>query len=234
LTAKITIILGVAETAFLDYNDTTVKNSENFCEGGDTMEWIRISNNKLKIMLTAEDAARYALCPDTADYADSVTRRAFRAILTDMRGETGFDAADDKIYIQMYPSREGGCELFVTKMGIELTPKRTATSPYKAKSAGQTRQRRLALCFSGLEDLLGVCRRLLTNGFRGKSSAFLDEGGRYWLLITDNGEPLRVREDYRFTLEYGELGSYEVAETLLSEHGKEICRERAVQTLGKL
>ncbi len=197
------------------------------------MEWIRISNNKLKIMLTAEDAARYDLCPDTAEYADSITRRALRAILTDMRGETGFDAADDKIYIQMYPSREGGCELFVTKMGMELTPKRGAQGTYKPK-VKSVRHRRLALRFGALEDLLGVCRRLVVRGFRGKSSAFLDEGQRYWLLLSDSGDPLRTREDYRFALEYGELESRETADVLLPEHGKALCRDDAVEILGKL
>ena len=200
------------------------------------MEWIRISTNKLKIMLTAEDAARYALCPEPADYADSATRRAFRAILTDMRGETGFDAADDKVYIQMYPSREGGCELFVTKMGIEVTPKRGAASDtYKSPKGKATRQyRRLALCFEDLESLICVCRRLSANGFRGKSDAWLDERHRYWLLIAEHGDPLTTREDYLFAREYGEIESHEIAETLLPEHGKALCGDHAVETLGKL
>ena len=198
------------------------------------MEWIRISSNKLKIMLTAEDAARYELYPETAEYADSVTRRAFRAILTDMRGETGFDATDDKIYIQMYPSREGGCELFVTKMGMDLTPKHPTQDTYKPKTVKSVRHRRLALRFGDLESLLGVCRRMKERGFHGKSSAYLDEGHRYWLLLSDSGDPLKTREDYRFALEYGELESRESAEMLLPEHGRVICPEGAVTTLGKL
>ena len=198
------------------------------------MEWIRISNNKLKIMLTAEDAARYALCPDTADYADSITRNAFRAILTDMRGETGFDAADDKIYIQMYPSREGGCELFVTKMGIDLTPKRGGSTTHKPKITKQTHKRQLALSFAELEHLIGVCKRLKSKHFRGKSSVWLDKSHHYWLLLTDNGDPSKTREDYRFALEYGEIESHDVARMLFPEHGKEICQENAVTTLGKL
>ena len=49
------------------------------------MDFIRIGTNKLKIMLTREDAAHYALCPDTADNTDTKTRRAFRAILSRQR-----------------------------------------------------------------------------------------------------------------------------------------------------
>lgn len=201
------------------------------------MEWIRISSNKLKIMLTAEDAARYALCPDTADYADTVTRRAFKAILTDMRHETGFDAADDKVYIQMYPSHEGGCELFVTKMGIEVAPKRgNAANTYKSpKIERHPRQRRsLAFCFVHMCDLIAVCRRLRALHYKGESRAWLDDSHRYWLLLLEEGDPLTAREDYLFVMEYGEIESKENAELMLSEHGKLLCDNRAVETLGDL
>ena len=201
------------------------------------MEWIRISSNKLKIMLSAEDAARYALCPDTADYADALTRRAFKAILTDMRHETGFDASDDKIYIQMYPSREGGCELFVTKMGIEVTHKRTAPpGTYQAQKneKKQKQKRSLAFCFTGIEELLSVCRRMKAAHYRGESHASVDDVGRYWLFLTEEGDPLTAREDYLFVMEYGEIENRENAEIMLSEHGKALCGNYAIEILGDL
>ena len=111
------------------------------------MEWIRISDNKLKIMLTAEDARRYALNCEAADYTELLTREAFREILSDVRVESGFDAADEKLYIQMYPSKGGGCELFVTKMGLsaEMTVSRTPpATPRPARRA--PRIRRYAFC----------------------------------------------------------------------------------------
>ncbi len=198
------------------------------------MEWIRISNNKLKIMLTREDAARYALCPDTADYADALTRRAFKAILTDVRRETGFDAADDKLYIQMYPSREGGCELFVTKMGIEIMTK-PSTSTYKTQNSPTERQRRsMAFCFWDMACLIAVCRRLLALGFKGESLAAVDDCRRYWLLLLEEGDPLFARADYAFVCEYGEIESRQTAEMMLEEHGKTLCAAHAVETLGKL
>ncbi len=198
------------------------------------MEWIRISNNKLKIMLTREDAARYALCPDTADYADTLTRRAFKAILTDVKHETGFDAADDKVYIQMYPSREGGCELFVTKMGIEVVAKHNPAT-YKAQKGTPQRPRRsLAFCFESMTRLIAVCRRLNATHYAGESRAWLDDCHRYWLFLSEEGDPLSAREDYAFVAEYGEMESKEAAEMMLPEHGKEVCETHAVETLGSL
>ena len=200
------------------------------------MEWIRINSNKLKIMLTAADAKRYSLSPD-ADHADDVTRRAFRAILTDMKSEADFDATDDKLYIQMYPSREGGCELFVTKMGVSLQGGEEYMEQRLSKKETKPfapRERRLAFCFGGVQLLLAVCERLAARCYVGKSRAWQDDEGRYWLLLIDKGDPLAARRDYGFVAEYGAFESAECAELMLSEHGKLICDKNAVETLGNL
>ena len=201
------------------------------------MEWIRISQNKLKIMLSAEDARRYALDCETADYADMMTRDAFREILTEVRAETGFDATEDKIYIQMYPSKEGGCELFVTKIGLLLTD--TAEARHRTpqgksiNSPPFARRREHALRFSRLEDLLSLCRRM-QGSFQGESEAWQDERGLWWLLLSDHGDPHTAREDFRFALEYGAGASAQESKLYLSEHGKRISAPNAVGTLGKL
>ena len=207
------------------------------------MEWIRISSNKLKIMLNAEDAARYALNCESADYADLITREAFREILTDVEGETGFDAAEDKLYIQMYPSKEGGCELFVTKLGVLLTeedheaapgerypslPARKSTKPPQA-----TQKRSRAFSFTSLEHLTALCRRL-SSSYSGESEVWLDERGAWWLILTEEGDQKKARGDLLFVREYGQVMSAEQARTLLPEHGRVICASRAVQTFQDL
>ena len=202
------------------------------------MEWIRISKNKLKIMLNAEDARRYALDCETADYADVMTREAFREILTDVRAETGFDAAEDKIYIQMYPSKEGGCELFVTKMGLMIaephcTPKQVATPCEKVKKSPVMRRRQCAFTFSELADLLALCKRLSPT-FHGESEVWQDEYAAWWLLLTDRGDPLTLREDFHFALEYGTGAKAAETRIMLGEHGKLICKGNAVAVLGQL
>ncbi len=202
------------------------------------MEWIRISQNKLKIMLSAEDARRYALDCKTADYADAVTRDAFREILTEVRAETGFDATEDKVYIQMYPSKEGGCELFVTKMGLLLTESTTVGNHTPPWPSGGTRphkprRREYALSFAELEDLLSLCRRMLPF-YKGESEAWQDERGSWLLLLFDHGDPLSAREDFRFALEYGTCTSATEAKLYLGEHGKPICKKNAISVLGKL
>lgn len=81
------------------------------------MELIVINQSKLKIMLTPPDMQRYELCAEQMDCADEQTRRAFRHIFDDARDRIGFETAGEKLLVQLYTSREGGCEIFVTKLG---------------------------------------------------------------------------------------------------------------------
>ena len=202
------------------------------------MEWIRINTNKLKIMLTAEDARHYALRFEKVDYADAITRRAFRSILTDIKKEAGFDATEDRVYIQLYPSREGGCELFITKTGL-LPPDENEhihKTPFGDVGEEPTAvmRRSAAFSFDAIDKMLAVCRRLSARHFAGESESWKDDEGRLWLFLTEEGDPQYLEEDYMFISEYGKIEHADAAALLLSEHGDIICTERAVESLGEL
>ena len=81
------------------------------------LEFLVIGESKLKIVLTAEDMASYGL-ESGADYSSAEYRRAFWRVLDLAKAEVGFDPGGEKILIQFYPVRLGGCEVFVTKLGI--------------------------------------------------------------------------------------------------------------------
>jgi len=193
------------------------------------MEWIKIGQNKIKVMLSAEDAARYALSP-TCEEKGELAGQAFRAILSDVRDAADFDASEDKVYVQLYPSRTGGFELFITKLGVELEGNGTERPPTYKKSVTRT----LSLSLQALPSLIAVCRRLLERGFSGESAVYLDDAHRYWLLLTDKGAPALTAEDYRFAREYGEIESADTAKLLLTEHGRCICKAQAVEKIGIL
>ena len=203
------------------------------------MEWIRISKSKLKIMLSAEDAKRYALNCENADYADFMTREAFRDILTDVGQETDFDATEDKVYIQMYPSKEGGCELFVTKLGLLLTQDdheapssespHADSVPKSDKRVLPTRKKSSSFFFTSLEHLSALCRRLAST-FEGESEIWLDERGVWWLILTEEISPKKAGIDLHFVQEYGQRASTEKVRVFLPEHARAICPSRAVQS----
>ena len=197
------------------------------------MEWIRIDQNKLKIMLSREDATKYALCPETASIGDAVTRRAFREILSAATEDVSIDFSEERVYIQLFPSKEGGCELFVTKMGTREQELKKQNEPLTPKPSFAA-SRRICFCFWRQRDLLSSCRQLLRRDFLGDSQAWRDDMGRFWLFLSDNGSPLLAREEFSFLLEYGQMECAADASLFLLEHGKSLCQRDAVRTLGML
>ncbi len=83
------------------------------------MELIVIDETKLKIMLTPPDMRHYDLHAERMSTANAATRTAFRHIFDDARERIGFDTSGERLLVQLYTSRGGGCEIFVTKLGAE-------------------------------------------------------------------------------------------------------------------
>lgn len=81
------------------------------------MEFLVIGESKLKIVMSADDMETFNL-NGGADCSSPEYRRAFWRVLDLAKKEVGFDPGGEKILIQFYPIRLGGCEIFVTKLGI--------------------------------------------------------------------------------------------------------------------
>ena len=82
------------------------------------MEIILISECKLKIALREEDLAAFEIRADELDYSNTETKRMFWDLLTRAKQKTGFDTDGQRVLVQLYPSKDGGCEMFVTKIGL--------------------------------------------------------------------------------------------------------------------
>ena len=209
------------------------------------MELILINSSKLKIMLTGDEMKKYELDTDKIDYDTTATRKAFWSILDDAKSETGFDAASDKVFIQLYPSRKGGCEMYVTKLGEQLLPPRgsrlsrsTAHDNLQIIPADRHtggRERFGAYVFETMEALLCVCRRLLALKWNGESRAYRDRNGRCFLLLSEVCHSIYAPlDELSFISEYGTAESAEHLHLYISEHATCICEHGAVSTLGVL
>lgn len=108
-------LFGVPNPALLAYNDISTY-AERYRQNGDLMELIKISDGRLKIMLTPPDMEKYHLDSESIDCADEHTREAFKHIFDDARAQVDFDTDGNRLFIQLYTSRGGGCEIFVTKI----------------------------------------------------------------------------------------------------------------------
>lgn len=220
-----------------------------------------ISDSKLKIMLTTDDMREYSLDCSTLDYDNTETRKAFWSILDEAKHRTGFDAASEKVFVQVYPSRSGGCEMYVTKLGIfseceytegdfpeddvrirephSVSPKGVNDILRSGFSeTGRTayiRGRESVYRFTSMEQLLCACRRLKPL-FLGESSVYSD-GRSYYLLLKEknsaNSDIARVRSSRMILPEYAEEVDVDTFIMFFGEHGNCIRKNDAVEVLGK-
>lgn len=198
------------------------------------MELILISENKLKITLSECDLRQYDLDCNTIDYDNTETRRAFWSILDEAKHRTGFDAASQRVFIQLYPSKEGGCEMYVTKLAMKGL--KAADGNAKRSHALLPLSRRyLAFSFDTLNELIGVCRRLLSIDFSGCSEAYRTNGGRYLLIIDEPEENAYIGLcEHSFIDEFGRRENVRNVKLMTSEHTSCICKKNAVEILGVL
>ena len=108
------------------------------------MELILISNTKLKIMLNEDDMKQYKIGSE-ADCAESGTRKAIRSILERAKEQVGFNTDGEEIFVQLYTSKKGGCELFVTKCQVreaEGSLPEEQMLPVSTDASEQRRQRK--------------------------------------------------------------------------------------------
>ncbi len=263
------------------------------------MELILIDQTKLKIMLTAPDMLRYELAPEKLEgmsCTDQHTRDAFRHIFDDAEAQIGFHTSGEKLLVQMFTSKCGGCEIFVTRLGSEaaslsfssekapsicadplddlsLSPGEEALirrvmaqesldetedaweegstlmadlgrethgslDEEKRRFAEETILRRVFLTVTSLDILIAVCARLHRMGHTGVSRAYINEErtpATYHLYLeVPDGVFYTLPEEYAFLKEYGEVSRNKHMRMYLSEHGRMLCGDQAIETLGVL
>ena len=156
------------------------------------LEFLLIGESKIKIVLTPKEADEFGLQGVSADVGSHIARRAFWRVLDRARAEVGFDASGDKILIQLYPDREGGCEIFVTKLGILSDASARLVS--RSDRVTLLSRKQGIYAFDCLEDLITAtfAVRSATGDTLPQSDVYSD-GSRYYLILEEygkGGEPI--------------------------------------------
>lgn len=224
------------------------------------MEIIPINDSKLKIMLDESDMKELHICND-ADCARGETRLAIRTILERAKTQIGFNTDGSEIFVQLYTSKSGGCELFITKSNVPpaqapenegksdkkpqkregqqkkktqetscaLTPKQESLPAQRRSNIG-----RMIFSFDSLRDVCAVCKILDQKEIFLESRAYRGADDDYYLLLENANMSAYSRLDkLTFILEYGRRERADHINTYLSERGRAICSEYAIETLSK-
>jgi negative regulator of genetic competence, sporulation and motility len=199
--------------------------------GGDSLDFLLIGESKIKIILTEEETEIYKLDTTSSDIGGSGARRSFWQILDRARGEVGFDPAGDKVLIQMYPIKSGGCEIFVTKLGI--LPDSSARLVSKSNRIAMLSKKKSLYAFESLEDVISaaIAVRAVSDGAFPVSDIY-ESNDKYYLLIEEygkGGEPM----EFPCILEFGsglaaDIGSY------ITEHAVKLTEGNGIEIFSKL
>ena len=194
------------------------------------MDMILISDSKLKVMLSSADMEEFEISCDTIDYDNTETRRALWSILDLAKHKTGFDAAKRRVSIQVYPSRGGGCEMFVTQLalppgdrsGAEKRKREPVPLARVCRSQGVYR-------FGSISGMLSACSALYRMSYPGRSSAYSDRDRDTAFLVLDESEG-----KYAFLTEYGGVRMFSPVCEYIAEHCVPLCENDAVERLSAL
>ncbi len=188
------------------------------------MELIVIDEKKIKLTLTAEEMTAYHLTGE-----DARSYETLRGVLRDAREKCGCRGMNGRVCIEMYPSKKGGCELFVTKLAERERENRTDMKPANEGLLAEYRKYvfrgRVIYVFDAMAHLLTACRGLAHASYDGVSVAYHDECARKFYLILDRESP--VAGEHMGSLCPGSAYYY------IAEHCRRMC-EDAVETLGGL
>lgn len=195
------------------------------------MELLLVGSTKLKVTLTEEERHKYCLDGEGVDDGKSEVRRALWELLDEAKRRVGFDTANDKVLIQLYPLREGGCELFITKLGL-TSPAATRTVARSDRVAMLASGRRIYR-FPSLEELIAAARSLSAPCAVRESDAYLFEDGVAYLFLEERHGRSAGLSEFSRLLEYGDsvpadLGDY------IREHGECLFTRTAVSDLSRL
>ncbi len=210
------------------------------------MEIVRINETELKVTLTADDMEHYAIDCAHMDYGTTETRRAFWSILDEARQKTGFDAARDRIYIRVYPSVDGGCDMYVTKLSCEQEelPEKPSSHRAKADATGQKTEKEknnrilYALDITQPQALLELCRILQIRGYAASSDAYVmhaeSDARRFFLAVAEDRPSVGVIAPTAILDEYGTRIASPAMLSSLAEHAVCIAHGNAVDALAAL
>ena len=86
-----------------------------------------LCENKVKLMLEAEDLSYYGLTFEEIDYERPATQRAFRDMMSRVRRDVGFSSEGCRLLVEARPAEGGGCILVVTKQPLQRAAARSAS-----------------------------------------------------------------------------------------------------------
>ena len=195
------------------------------------MEFLLVGESKLKIVMGEDEMKKYRLENFSLDGDNAATRRSFWQLLDLAKAEVGFDPSGDKVLIQFYPIKCGGCEVFVTKLGI-LAPTSAKLVSKSDKVAMLSRNKKY-YAFQGLAELVAALSAIKVSAgeVSAVSDVYISDNHGYYLSLEEYGKGGESAE-FPMVQEFGraltaDMGIY------ISEHFRRLTNGDAIDKFSK-
>ena len=209
------------------------------------MEMLLISSNKLKIIISKDELDSFDLSTDMLDYGNTETKRMLWDILNKAKHTIGFDPDGYRIFVQLYPSNDGSCELFVTKISSsessicdifshESYDLDTDDDIDDSESNEASTNSRSVYEMESLNALCNACRRMASLSISEKSAVYIYNGNFYLILYTTAHEFSYPIDELSFIGEYGSRCSSQELIFNICEFGDLICENKAIETFSEI
>lgn len=204
------------------------------------MELIIINENKLKIIMTVQDMKDYGLDEDEFYCSVNDTRKIIERIIHTSKAKTGFEnmSKKEKLLLQLYPEKDGGCELFVTRIGLDYGEDTVMDNEgnkgyiIPRKNTENTYTKNLAYSFNNLKSIITACKELKSMSFVGKSTLYKGNDKKYYLFIDEESKKNSSLSD--LLSEFGEPEYAPEISVIMLEYGIPVIQSNAIERLSEL
>jgi hypothetical protein len=186
------------------------------------VEFLLVGDSKLKIIMTECEVHDFGL---EGEYSSPGCRRAFWRVLALAEEEVGFRTDGDKLLIQFYPLKAGGCEVFVTKLG--LLSKDSARMVTDSERVTTLAHKRSYYAFDSLDGARALARSLKEPYPR--ADLYLTDGAVCYLAVeeyTKGGESV----EFPVILEFSRPLTADL-EYYITEHLSPVCQGDGIEYL---
>ena len=179
------------------------------------MEIIRINFEKVKISLSHNDMQTLEINCDMLDGMNKKGRIAFDKILEEAKGKCGFNTCGNKLFVQLFPSKDGGCDMFITKLENTNEKRYTVT---KKKSS-------YCYQFKNINDLIMFCKAIIHIYPFELNSLYINEDKKTYYICLD--------KDIHNITEYNGKKCVAEADAYIKEHYR-LITDNAVSILSNI
>lgn len=193
------------------------------------MDILRIGKHAVKISLSMDEVQEYKIL-DSEEIESEEVRVAFSRLLLRAKEAVDFSYAGRKIFTEIFPSKDGGCEIFISCISMEAE-----RAVYKDKNQSTDNKKTKILLsildFECLENLLFACYRLNELKYKNRSSVYFDNENKRYIMILEDVYIKDIK--FAFLLEYAKYIKGSVA-SYVKEHYKCIIKRDGVKILSAL